>query len=679
MAKNNNLPVIPGKRNKKNPTMLGFLIGDSFRAVNRKVKAVKRRVTDIVSNLPVRANNANDTTYTYDVSTTQLAAIYRQFDMVLRGQYLSGLSEFSDSYWFQDYIRESYERAAEESIKSAKYMTTSQVAGQTLADAIAVIPETNLLSSPGRARRVALIGSRVFENMKGEVVEKGRAELASVLANGIQNGQGISEITDNLMRRVDVSGSRAQRIARTEIGQSYRSSKRAETDSLNDEIYVDSEFSLKMLWFSALSSTTRKTHGRRHGRVYDVSEVQSFYSRDANEINCMCSQTQVLVDDATGEVMQAALVDRMAEERVEYFEDDQDAQDSNDDSNTSDSLPNNHYSRKMKSIGVDDAVIDQDSASNIDTVFGGGEYDGALKKLKGKGFNLSSISVDSNGNSDGSPYNSADGIYMGGHSDLSKRGNSLIYAHEFGHALDSALGSKVGDIDGAGIISPLSSSDKYWDAIDSDRKNIKKLSYGYNRKTIRAKVSRNRRKRLLDIDSMGIDSYAKENLHHDAYYIFNEVVGIYSDPKVNGSIIDSDVNDLLLSMIESGDGKKGDRKLILSLAAMADSRAYMSILQKGLTDLISFHGMFDLMEATSDYSIGAGHGKVYADNFERIAKLMKPLIEGSSVRDMKDARNLEAFAEIFMSKHSYFDSRVASVMRKIAPKQYKFIDGVFDE
>ncbi len=321
MAKNNNLPVIPGKRNKKNPTMLGFLIGDSFRAVNRKVKAVKRRVTDIVSNLPVRANNAKNNTYTYDVSTTQLAAIYRQFETILRQQYLTGLYEFSDSYWFQDYIRESYERGAEESIKSAKYMTTSQVAGQTLADAIAVIPETNLLSSPGRARRVALIGSRVFENMKGEVVEKGRAELASVLANGIQNGQGISEITDNLMRRVEVSGSRAQRIARTEIGQSYRASKRAETDSLNDEIYVDSEFSLKMLWFSALSSTTRKTHGRRHGRVYDVSEVQSFYSKDANEINCMCSQTQVLVDDASGEVMQAALIDSMAEERVEYFDD----------------------------------------------------------------------------------------------------------------------------------------------------------------------------------------------------------------------------------------------------------------------------------------------------------------------------------------------------------------------
>lgn len=54
--------------------------------------------------------------------------------------------------------------------------------------------------------------------------------------------------------------------------------------------------SYKLMHFSALSSTTRKSHAERHGKLYTAEEVIAFWNDPANRVGCKCSIISVLVD-----------------------------------------------------------------------------------------------------------------------------------------------------------------------------------------------------------------------------------------------------------------------------------------------------------------------------------------------------------------------------------------------
>lgn len=159
-------------------------------------------------------------------------------------------------------------------------------------------------SDPYR-RRAALIRSRVFEEMVGFTGDT-RTELARVLREGIENGFNPREVAKHIRRRTGVSKTRAERIARTEIGQAQRRARLDEAQDAQQSLGLQT----KMLWLSALSPTTRDTHARRHGKLYTAQEVREFYSRDANAINCKCAQTEVLVDDE-GNPRTPGVVDRV--------------------------------------------------------------------------------------------------------------------------------------------------------------------------------------------------------------------------------------------------------------------------------------------------------------------------------------------------------------------------------
>ena len=72
---------------------------------------------------------------------------------------------------------------------------------------------------------------------------------------------------------------------------------------------------MMQLWFSALAPTSRRWHIERHGKTFTTDNVRQFYSVNGNSINCLCSQSTVLVNKKTGEVLQQALLDRMAKQR----------------------------------------------------------------------------------------------------------------------------------------------------------------------------------------------------------------------------------------------------------------------------------------------------------------------------------------------------------------------------
>ena len=174
------------------------------------------------------------------------------------------------------------------------------MAGQLDADAF----------NPQQINSLNLVYSRVFNEMKG-LTDSMKVNLSETLTRGMASGLGIQQLTRDVAKRVGVGFSRAQRISRTEIMGAYRAVQRDKTRQINKDIYGNSPFIQKQLWFSALAMTSRKWHVSRHGSIYSIQEVEEFYSEAANSINCLCNQSPILVNRKTGAVVMQSLIDKM--------------------------------------------------------------------------------------------------------------------------------------------------------------------------------------------------------------------------------------------------------------------------------------------------------------------------------------------------------------------------------
>jgi SPP1 gp7 family putative phage head morphogenesis protein len=159
-----------------------------------------------------------------------------------------------------------------------------------------------VLASDPWQRRVALVRARVFEQMQGFAAETA-TDLGRVLMQGIENGQNPLMVARSVRDSFDVSRSRAERIARTELTGALRRARLDESDQLSAEVGIRT----KILWLSALSPTTRSSHAARHANLYESQEVREFYSRDGNAINCRCGLTNVVVDSEGKPIVDRAI------------------------------------------------------------------------------------------------------------------------------------------------------------------------------------------------------------------------------------------------------------------------------------------------------------------------------------------------------------------------------------
>lgn len=171
--------------------------------------------------------------------------------------------------------------------------------------------EETLLSAPYRTR-IGLVRARVFEEMQGFTAAT-RTDLQRVLADGMARGLSPRDIVGQINARTGVDERRAEKIARTEINNAHRRALVDQDEQANDE-----GIRTKLLWFSALSPTTRPNHASRHGRLYTRQEVDDFYARDANAINCECSVRSILVDE-NGNPLSDVLPDRLRLQGAKFF------------------------------------------------------------------------------------------------------------------------------------------------------------------------------------------------------------------------------------------------------------------------------------------------------------------------------------------------------------------------
>lgn len=262
-----------------------------MRQFAKRLKLVGAAYIQALDRIPAEQVVVN--AYTYDLMPGVIDALFAEM-----ASYIDDLfTQSQRTNWFlNSYVEVAYQRGTAQAFANmAKQSKVYEAGRNSLAD---------LLRSQAYGRRVAMVRSRAFEEMKG--LSAGiKADMSRVLADGVGRGLGPRDIAKNLHKQAGLEMPRANRIARSEISMALR---RAKWDE-EAEAKADLGLKTKQMHFSALSPTTRRSHAVRHGRLYTDEQVREWYSQEGNGINCKCSQTAVLVDD-DGKPLNPAVVER---------------------------------------------------------------------------------------------------------------------------------------------------------------------------------------------------------------------------------------------------------------------------------------------------------------------------------------------------------------------------------
>ncbi len=290
-------------RNLQAPTQTSRQLQKATRQIDEAMAELRRRVIRRFEEVPYYTTtgnglHANRETYHYLLDEDVLANLSEYIlamidELVMRGDNGSPIII----------------RPAEQAYQSGAAYQVSNLQAQT--EAFRRTLEQTLLSTPYRTR-IGLVRARVFEEMQGFTAAT-RTDLQRVLADGMARGLSPRDIVGQINARTGVDERRAEKIARTEINNAHRRALLDQDEQANDE-----GIKTRLLWFSALSPTTRRWHGSRHGETFTRQEVDDFYSRDGNAINCLCSVRSILVDEQ-GSPLSNALPDKLRLQGAKFF------------------------------------------------------------------------------------------------------------------------------------------------------------------------------------------------------------------------------------------------------------------------------------------------------------------------------------------------------------------------
>lgn len=253
--------------------------------------------------------------YIYELDYLQLRRIDETIAEIIQRIMMQRGEQYDN--WFQAYTAEAYQQGAA--------YAQSSLAVQSAVYASAYSNIESVLFTPEYQRRIAVVTSRTFNSMEkfsGDLITTTRQILGDTIAQGKSPRYAAELLKGYLLDdKGDKEGaarraaSRAATIARTELGVAYRSAVMDESQRASESLGLVT----KLLWVSALMSTTRRDHASRHGNLYTRAEVTEFYSKNGNAINCRCSQVPTVVDE-NGDAFAKKIFEKMAKQEERWMQ-----------------------------------------------------------------------------------------------------------------------------------------------------------------------------------------------------------------------------------------------------------------------------------------------------------------------------------------------------------------------
>jgi len=274
------------------------------KAWQREINRRWARFTKIAVDALVSANNAailTNVTKPFEMDPSQIRA-YMAFLNTQIEQILLDVELGGEINWQARYQLASYERSLDVSRASLRRQgasltpTTSEL---IRAQGITPFTATPSLATaiggnfpPIHADSLQFLFERSFDSLKGWT-DKMAVETRQILMDSVSEGRGITETVKLMRKRIDVSKSRAELIARTETIQAYQISSTNEAKRASEEL--DEEVLLR--WLTSRDGRVRHLHREWHGTMATPEEN----SRRINKSpwNCRCAQAPVIAEANT--------------------------------------------------------------------------------------------------------------------------------------------------------------------------------------------------------------------------------------------------------------------------------------------------------------------------------------------------------------------------------------------
>jgi len=255
--------------------------------------------------------------YEYKIDSKRYREINSFIERLLFDELLESYSGTKPPNWFfQSYLSSAFNDGINDAIRSIQDQSDYKIVGDEINRQIMSLSSDDF--NVQAMDSLGLVYSRVFNEMEG-LTDEMKVDLSETLTRGMAGGLGIRAIASDIQKRVGVGFVRAQRIARTEILNAYRTAQRNKSKEINDTVYKGSRFEMLQLWFSALAATSRIWHVKKHGEIYTEQEVSEFYLERGNAINCLCSQSPILVYKKTGKAVVDGTVKRLQNQKEQYL------------------------------------------------------------------------------------------------------------------------------------------------------------------------------------------------------------------------------------------------------------------------------------------------------------------------------------------------------------------------
>lgn len=268
-------------RDWEDPTGADDLERRAMRDFARRLRRVAQAYIDGLAMIP--ATPVVNARYTFRLDNQLLDYVLAQAGAAVDEILLEGGS--TDLWFFAQYVEVAAARgAAQEFANLARQSPVYKAGRQSL---------ENVLRSDAYVNRMVLTRAREFEEMTAYSSQV-KADMSRLLTDGIGRGLNPRAISANLTEQLGIEQFRADRIARTEITMALKRAKWDEADDA-EELYG---IQTREMHLSALSATTRASHAARHAHIYTREEVRTWWASGANAINCKCSTTSTLVDNA---------------------------------------------------------------------------------------------------------------------------------------------------------------------------------------------------------------------------------------------------------------------------------------------------------------------------------------------------------------------------------------------
>lgn len=307
-------------RSAKYPTGQTNRIKSFAAELERRTRKAYKAAEEYAAKLQPTGQQVMVANYAYELDPMKVSQTQSYIEALLN-QYIFGNPDglWSEGWWANVYASGAYGQGTGRAIRQAQLMVSDANIIDEVPQMRYIIAES-VLMEPGYQRRLSLVYGRVYESMQGFTDEQ-RKIMSGTITNGMAAGKSPRVIAKELADKTGQIRWRALRIAATEINTAFNKATLEETTALNTDVFADSAYEMAVMHISALLSTTRPDHGRRHGTIATPEEQNYWWDNVAagGRINCHCSTVDVLVNKKTREPMQSRLVAKVREQRKQYF------------------------------------------------------------------------------------------------------------------------------------------------------------------------------------------------------------------------------------------------------------------------------------------------------------------------------------------------------------------------